>query len=51
MTEPSADFLTELAVALKTAEHKNVAEHIAAGLLWAIWPEWFETVFKGRKQV
>lgn len=40
--KPSDDFLVELAGALNNSEHKNVAEHLAAGLLWAMYPQWFE---------
>jgi hypothetical protein len=42
--EPTEQFLIHLAHALGEAEHKNVAEHIAAGLLWAIYPQWWERV-------
>lgn len=39
--EPSDRLLTELAYALEKAHHRNIAEHLLAGLLWAIYPEWF----------
>lgn len=42
MAEPTMRFLTELALALSSAKHKNVAEHVTAGLLWAMYPEWFD---------
>lgn len=38
---PSDLLLLELANALAVAKHRNVAEHLLAGLLWAIYPEWF----------
>ena len=40
---PSRRFLIEMAKALLRAEHRNVAEHLAAGFLWAIYPTWFDT--------
>ena len=42
MLEPEDKFLKQLAGALAEAEHQNVAERLAAGLLWACYPEWFE---------
>lgn len=44
--EPSMAFIEELARALTEAEHRNVAEHLAAGLLWSMYPEWFSKVLK-----
>jgi hypothetical protein len=43
--EPTNKFLLELAKALRKAEHRNVAEHMAAGMLFAIYPEWFEKCY------
>lgn len=43
MNEPSTEFLLLLAKALQEARHKNVAEHLCAGLLWAMYPEWFDS--------
>lgn len=40
-TAPSNELLRELAKALPIARHRNIAEHLLAGLLWAIYPEWF----------
>jgi hypothetical protein len=40
--EPSSKFLIELAKSLSVAKYPNVAGHLCAGLLWAIWPEWFD---------
>jgi hypothetical protein len=49
MKEPTSEFLTALGNALSEAEHQNVAERMAAGLLWAIYPEWFEQFQKEKK--
>jgi hypothetical protein len=46
--EPTSEFLLELAKALQDAEHKNVAQHTAAGLMWAMYPEWFTQVWEKR---
>lgn len=46
MKRPHKTFLLLLAKALREAGHKNVAEHIAAGLLWALYPEWYEKVWE-----
>jgi hypothetical protein len=43
---PRAGLLEELAKALGEAEHKNVAGHLLAGWLWAVYPEWFERHWK-----
>lgn len=50
MNMPTRKFLLEMVQALRLAEHKNVAEHMAAGLLWAMYPEWFETCYIGAKR-
>ena len=42
MKQPTVAFLTELAMAIREAEHRNVAEHFAAGFLWSLYPEWFD---------
>ena len=44
--EPTVRFLRELAKALREAEHRNVAESFTAGLLWAMYPEWFDQQFR-----
>lgn len=44
---PSNALLRELAKALQHAAHKNVAQHLLAGCLWAMYPEWFEKL-KGK---
>ena len=44
--EPTIRFLRELAKALREAEHRNVAESFTAGLLWAMYPEWFDQQFR-----
>lgn len=45
MKEPSTVFLFEIMKALHEAEHQNVAEHMLAGMLWAMYPEWFDKVY------
>lgn len=40
--QPTSEFLLELAMALSEAEHQNVAQHMMAGALWAMYPEWFD---------
>ena len=47
--EPSAAFLYDLAMALKEAAHEKVAGHLAAGLLWAIYPRWADEHIKDTK--
>ena len=42
MRSPTKRFIIEMANALRLAEHQNVAEHMAAGMLWAMYPEWFD---------
>ena len=45
LKEPSNEFLLELARALHDAAlqgHETVATHLAAGFLWACYPEWFD---------
>ena len=42
MKQPSSQLLLELGKALLEAEHQNIAEHMVAGLLWSIYPEWFK---------
>jgi hypothetical protein len=39
---PSKRFLIELAKALRESRYPNVAGRLCAGLLWAIWPEWYD---------
>lgn len=41
MKKPTQTFLLALARALREAEHQNVAEHMASGMVWAMYPEWF----------
>jgi hypothetical protein len=46
MKRPRNRFLIELAKALQEGEHQNVAEHLMAGALFAMYPEWFEKEWK-----
>lgn len=50
MKKPTKRFLLEMAGALRKAKHQNVAEHMAAGLMWAIYPEWFDNYYIDRRQ-
>jgi hypothetical protein len=45
MKEPSMRFLIELAKALEATEHRNVAEAMCAGMLWAMYPEWWDKIW------
>lgn len=49
MKEPNRELLLALAEALEEAEHRNVAGHLLAGVLWAMYPEWFDQVWLKRK--
>lgn len=51
MQKPRDRFLRELEHALREAEHKNVAEHMMAGAMWAMYPEWWEKVWVPRHHV
>jgi hypothetical protein len=46
--EPSRIFLASLAEAIREAEHQNVAQRMVAGLLWAMYPEWFDAHFRSK---
>jgi hypothetical protein len=46
MSEPTTRFLLELARALRQAKHKGPAEGMSAGMLWAMYPEWFEKTWR-----
>ncbi len=48
--EPSNRFILELAKALKQAKHQNVAEAMAAGMLWAMNPDWFTKNFERKSR-
>ena len=48
MNTPGDEFLLQLAAALQQAEHLHVAEHLTAGLLSMIYPEWWEKVWLQR---
>lgn len=48
-SEPSAKLLKALAIALKEARYPNVAGHLLAGFLWAVYPEWYERNLKPSK--
>jgi len=50
VSEPSKRFLIDLAHALRSAEHENVANAMCSGMLWAMYPEWFDRNFKGEKK-
>lgn len=45
MKKPNKKFLLELAMALRKAEHQNVAEHMASGMMWAMYPDWFTKIY------
>lgn len=49
MKEPSRELLRALARALEEAEYREVAGHLLAGVLWAMYPEWFDQVWSKRK--
>lgn len=42
MKWPPQYVLLAIAKMLKDAKYKNVAEHLAAGFLWSVYPEWFD---------
>jgi hypothetical protein len=48
--EPNKQFLIELARALTEAEHPNIAGRLCAGLLWAIWPHWYDRNWRHHRE-
>lgn len=51
MIEPSPRLLIEVAKAIKQSPHRNVSEHLAAGFLWSLYPEWFDRCWADRKNL
>jgi hypothetical protein len=46
MREPKVEFLVSLAAAMREAEHRNIVGHFVAGLLWCMYPEWYDKHFR-----
>ena len=42
MSEPTMGELNCLSRILRKATHRNVADALLKGFMWAIWPEWYE---------